>query len=173
MKIEDIEIHTGSVDFEYEPIRRLEAKSEAATAFSRAPTMEDVNARMRQLAAGLGANAIIDVVYQSGVSLTSWKSMKASGLAVRRVSDDMKCPVCAELIKRAAIRCRFCGTPIASNWDRVPDLSVASDRDATVDRAGNTVSVVAEPLRSTDNPWWVVALIAGVVFILFMIANLP
>ena len=72
MQIERIEIHTGSVDFDYTPICALEAKCEPTTAFSRAPSMEDVNAKLRPLAASVGANAVINVGYKSGVSMTSW-----------------------------------------------------------------------------------------------------
>jgi hypothetical protein len=46
MKIEEIEIHTGAVDFAYEAVRRLEAKCEAPTNFSKAPSMGDVNQKL-------------------------------------------------------------------------------------------------------------------------------
>jgi hypothetical protein len=115
MQIEAIEIHAGAVDFEYTPVRELEAKCEATTAFQRAPTIDDASAKLRQMAASVGANAVINVQYKSGVSMTSWKSMKAIRLAVRRETDDtdyMPCPVCAERIKRAAIKCCFWGRPV-------------------------------------------------------------
>src|SRR4051812_45117722 len=67
MKVEEIEIHVGSVDFQYTALRQLEAKCEAPTAMSKAPSMDDVNAKLRELASSIGANAVINVEYQSGV----------------------------------------------------------------------------------------------------------
>src|SRR3954468_18966913 len=99
MRVDQIEIHTGAVDFEYEPIRQLEVKCEAMTNFSKAPTIQDANLRLQQLASQVGANAVIRVTYDSGISLTAWRSMKATGLAVRKISDEISCPVCAETIK--------------------------------------------------------------------------
>jgi len=118
MKLEDIGIFVGKVDFEYEPIRRLEAKCEASTAFAPAPTVEEVSGRLRAMAAKVGANAIIEVEYNSGMSLTSWKSMKGTGLAVKKVSDDVACPFCAEKIKRNAIKCKHCGSDISHSIEK-------------------------------------------------------
>lgn len=63
MKIEQIEIHVGEPDFTFEPVRQLEAKCEARSNFSPAPTMDAVNAKLREMAVGLGANAVIRVEY--------------------------------------------------------------------------------------------------------------
>ena len=103
MKIEDIELHVGKVDFPYTAIRELKAKCEASHAFMPAPTETEINAKLRSMAAKVGANAVLNVRYDSGVSLTSWKSMTGTGLAVVRESDDVACSHCAETIKRAAI----------------------------------------------------------------------
>lgn len=106
MRIDEIESDAGAVDFAYEAIRQLEATCEATTAFSKAPTIQDANFKPQEPTAKVGANAVIDVSYKSGATLTSWKSMKATGLAVRRISDEMPCHVCAETIKRAAVKSR-------------------------------------------------------------------
>ncbi|MDB4915623.1 MAG: hypothetical protein JWM95_3267 [Gemmatimonadetes bacterium] len=143
MQVESIEIHTGKPDFAFQPLRRLEAKCEATHAFMPAPTMDTVNAKLREMAAGLGANAVIEVQYQSGMSMTSWKSMKATGLAVRRVSDDYPCPNCAEAIKRAAKQCRFCNMALTP-----PQAQVATPRAPSISRI---VPSSSEPLRSNDN----------------------
>ena len=168
MRVQDIEIYVGEPDFPFTPIRQLEAKCEAATVFSGAPTMDEVNAKLREMAAGLGANAVVRVEYKSGVSMTSWRSMKGTGLAVNRVSDEMPCPVCAETIKRAAVKCRFCGSEIPADA-RSPSTAL----QAGGPQVGSTVpAVVQEPLRSTNNPqWWIFAVI-GLAVLLWLLASM-
>jgi predicted RNA-binding Zn-ribbon protein involved in translation (DUF1610 family) len=152
MRVDAIEIHTGQPDFEYEPIRRLEAKVEATTMYTAAPTMETANAKLREMASGLGADAVIEVEYNSGVSMTSWKSMKATGLAVKKIASDYACPNCAETIKRAAKECRFCHAKLD------PPEAVAGPASGAKRTAA---SVLAEPMKSNDNsavPWILAAL---------------
>lgn len=50
MRIEDIEIHAGSVDRPYEVLGPIAAKARAATVFSKTPTLEDVNSKLRDVA---------------------------------------------------------------------------------------------------------------------------
>jgi uncharacterized protein YbjQ (UPF0145 family) len=92
MRVEEIEIHgmeAGRVSFAWRPVRRVQTRLDAATPLHPAPTREQADARLRQLAASLGADAVIDVLYQSGASWSSWKSMKATGLAVLRDTGDL------------------------------------------------------------------------------------
>jgi hypothetical protein len=63
---------------------------------------------------------VVNVIYKRGVSATSWKALTAYGTAVIAVATDRKCPYCAEMIKREARVCRFCGR----------DIEPASDDDA-------------------------------------------
>ena len=102
MRIEDIEVHAGEI----------KARVGAATIFSKTPTIEDVNFKLREEAMKKGANAVINVKYERGISATSWKALTASGTAVFAESDEVKCPFCAELIKREAIKCKHCGADL-------------------------------------------------------------
>lgn len=167
MQIDDIEIHAGSPSFKYEPIRRLEAKCEATMAFSPAPTVEEMNGKLRTMAAKVGANAIIEVEYNSGVSLTSWKSMKGTGLAVKKTSDEMVCPICAETIKSAAKKCRFCNAEIGPSEVNEEETPAANE---TENASPTQPMSEQEPLRETNNPqMW---LIVGVgVFVLFLLLS--
>lgn len=162
MRVDAIEIHTGQPDFTYRPVQNLEAKCEATTLYTPAPTIETANAKLRQLAASIGADAVIGVQYNSGVSWTSWKSMKATGLAVKRLADTYACPNCAEQIKLAALQCRFCGTFVE------PPRATSSPTPSTAPRQ-------ADVLKSNDNKGAstvliVIAVVVGLIM-LFGIAN--
>jgi hypothetical protein len=113
MKITEIEIHARDVERSYKTIGDISAKVQAATAFSKTPTIEDVNLKLQEEAARMGANAVIRVQYDRGMSLTSYKVLRAKGVAVVLESDDVKCPYCAELVKREAIKCKHCGSDLA------------------------------------------------------------
>jgi hypothetical protein len=136
-------------------------------AFSPAPTVDEMNAKLRAMASKVGANAVINIEYNSGVSMTSWKSMKGTGLAVRKLSDDISCPICAETIKRAAKRCRYCGAEIEhilpiSAIPSVPSTSRSTEKVLP--------EIQNEPLRETNNPqlWLIVG--AGLFLLLMLIS---
>lgn len=105
----NIQIIVGVPDVPYKSLGEIKARVGAATGFSKTPTIEDVNYKLQEMATKLGANAVINVTYDRGISATSWRALTARGLAVLLEPDDKKCSVCAETIKREAIKCRFCG----------------------------------------------------------------
>lgn len=159
MRVEDIEVHVGTPDFTYTPIRRLEAKCEAATALSAAPTAEAVNSKLREMAASIGATAVVDVEYSSGISFTSWKSMKGTGLAVKRENDEVDCPFCAEKVKRAAIKCKHCGGELSTSEEVSSSPSTARPTIASqVAEARQRHADLGAPMKATNNPQhWMIA----------------
>ena len=70
----DIEIVAGrDLDRPYEVIGPIKARVTAKTLFSANRTEEEANAQLRKVAADKGANAVIQVTYNRGISFTSWK----------------------------------------------------------------------------------------------------
>lgn len=116
MSMDQIEIHVAQPAFNYRPLRKLEVRSEAMTVFSRTPTEDDVNAKLRTLAAQVGGNAVVDVVYSRGISLTSWKALKATGVAVLKetAANDGACAACNAPNDAGARFCTNCGAAIGA-----------------------------------------------------------
>lgn len=106
------EIVAGETSRPHRVIGPVKARVGAATVFSKTPTLEDVNWKLQETARRMGANAMINVTYDRGVSATSWKALTARGIAVIFESEDIKCASCAETIKRDAKKCRFCGEDV-------------------------------------------------------------
>jgi len=96
MKVTEIEIHAGDVDHPYRTVGEISAKVEAATLFPKTPTLEDINFKLQEKTSQLGANAVIKVEYNRGMSRASYKALRASGVAVVLESGEVKCPSCAD-----------------------------------------------------------------------------
>ena len=112
MKITEIQIHADSVTQPHRVLGEITAKVSKASLFSKSPTIEDANFKLQEEASKIGANAIINVKYSRGMSLTSYEVLKAIGTAVITESDEVQCPFCAETIKRAARKCKHCGSEL-------------------------------------------------------------
>jgi len=124
MRIEDIEIFTdAAVGRPYRELGPIKARVAAATLFSRARTLDEVNQKLREVAARMGANAVINVMYDRGISAMSWKALTAYGTAVVTETDEKQCPFCAETIKRSAKVCRFCGRDLPQDTAAAPGTS--------------------------------------------------
>ena len=82
MKVTEIEIHAGDVDHPYRTVGEVSAKVEAAPLFSKTRILDDINFKLQERASQLGANAVIKVEYNRGMS-------QANGVAVVLESDEV------------------------------------------------------------------------------------
>jgi hypothetical protein len=110
--ITDIAIHAGSIEQPHKVIGEITAKVSKGSLLSKSPTIEDVNFKLQEQASKIGANAVVNVKYNRGMSLMSYEVLKAVGTAIIVESDEMPCPFCAETIKRAAKKCKHCGSDV-------------------------------------------------------------
>lgn len=100
-----VELFTGNPERPYKMLGQVAAKQDDGN-------IEDVNSVLIEQATRLGADGIINLTYERKVSMMSWKQLRAYGIAVKFESDERNCPTCAEKIKKAAKKCRFCGTDL-------------------------------------------------------------
>ena len=100
-----VELFTGKPDRPYKVLGQVAAKQNDGN-------IEDCNAVLIEQATRLGADGIINLNYERKVLWTSWSQLNATSTAVKFESMDVACPVCAEMIKRAAKKCRFCQSEI-------------------------------------------------------------
>lgn len=82
VRVDEIELFAGEPGRPYTTLGPVRARVTAATVFSKTPTAEDANLKLREQAVRIGANAVINVSYARGVSATSWKALTADGTAV-------------------------------------------------------------------------------------------
>lgn len=117
-----VELFYKDINVPYKKIRTVEAETPVDEHFGfhmmgdiidpSNITIEKVNFKLAQLAQAVGANAVINIEYRRDIGFTSLNAVFAKGIAVYKLSDEIPCPVCAETIKRAAKKCRFCNAEI-------------------------------------------------------------
>lgn len=81
MKLEDIEITTGPAEKPYGELGTARCNLSSGP-IGKQRTFEEANAKLREIALGMGANAVVNVTYKRGPSLLSWRSLTAEGDAV-------------------------------------------------------------------------------------------
>jgi hypothetical protein len=117
MRVEEIGIFSDNrIGRPFRELGPIWARVTSGAGWNKARTVEDVNSKLREVALKKGANAVINVTYNRGVSLSSWKALTAEGLAVIAESVNRQCPFCAEMIKREAKVCRFCGKDVSDPY---------------------------------------------------------
>lgn len=114
MTITEIAIYADDIGQPYKVLREIAVKVSKGSLFSKSPTIEDANFKLQEEASKLGANAVIRVTYSRGMSLMSYEVLKAVGTAVIVESDEVQCRFCAETIKRAAKKCKHCGSDLTA-----------------------------------------------------------
>ena len=85
MRSEEIDIHESDVDRPYRELGPVKVRVGARSAFSKSKTIEDVNVKLRKQALKMGANAVINVRYGRGVSMTSWKALTRATVEYCRI----------------------------------------------------------------------------------------
>jgi hypothetical protein len=77
-------VTSGSLsDKEYSVISPIEISIKKLTAFHSDPTKEQADEALKDKARSIGADAVINVKYDSGVGLFTWGYMDAEGLGVK------------------------------------------------------------------------------------------
>lgn len=68
---------------QYREIGPIEVSVKKMTIFNKDPSKEQANEALREKARAMGADAVIKVVYKTGVGFTTWGYIDASGTAVK------------------------------------------------------------------------------------------
>ncbi|MBP8310137.1 MAG: heavy metal-binding domain-containing protein [Burkholderiaceae bacterium] len=67
----------------YTEIGPVEVSVKKLTVFHKDPTREQANEALIEKARGMGANAVVNIKYTSGIGFTTWGYIDAKGTAVR------------------------------------------------------------------------------------------
>ncbi|MBH1964347.1 MAG: hypothetical protein I8H77_08435 [Comamonadaceae bacterium] len=69
----------------YEEIGAIEVSVKKLTVFHKDPTKEQADEVLREKAVAIGADAVVNVIYKSGIGFTTWGYMDAEGTGVKFV----------------------------------------------------------------------------------------
>ena len=85
----DVVISENNINKDYKIMGKIEVVVNKTTAFHPDPTKEIVNNVLKEKAASIGANAVIDVSYVGPrISFASWGTMEAEGIAVLYINEE-------------------------------------------------------------------------------------
>lgn len=73
----------GAPDRKFKELGPIEVSVKKLTIFHKDPTKEQANAALVESALAMGADAVIQVTYESGVGWTTWGYMDAKGTGVK------------------------------------------------------------------------------------------
>ena len=82
MEASSVELIYGGTERPHRVLGEVKASKGAKTAFSKQPEMEEGEEALRKKAAKMGADAVINVQLDRGVSALSWKAVKGTGTAI-------------------------------------------------------------------------------------------
>ena len=83
MEASEVELIYGGTERPHRVIGEVKSSKGAKTAFSKQPEMEEGEEALRKKAAKMGADAVINVALERGVSALSWKAVKGTGIRDR------------------------------------------------------------------------------------------
>jgi hypothetical protein len=130
VKINEIAILNGGAPLPFRVLGEITAKVRKGSLLSSSPTIEDVNFKLQEQASKMGANAVVNVWYSRAMTLWSHEVLTAVGTAVVMDSEEMKCPFCAEMTKRAAKQCKHCASELPAAANHCPGCGSQTSIDA-------------------------------------------
>jgi len=82
-----VTVSEGDSQRKYKSLGDISVTVNKTTVFNKDPTRDDVNQKLKEKAAELGADAVILVRYgEGGVSMMSWGSLEGKGRAIKFVN---------------------------------------------------------------------------------------
>lgn len=131
-KLAKIKIYTETPAAPHKIIGPVKATVKATSAFSKVPTEDDVNWKLREKALKMGANAVINVEYdRQKMGLTGWKPLNAKGQAAVIQEQAREeplvlaiCPKCYERVPLGSKFCTGCGAELQAKEETKEESAV-------------------------------------------------